>query len=287
MPDHAHEGLCVPEPNPNATKQFSADLEYPAASGGGDKPVPEIIAYGSNLSGDEWNFCKDRNLPANQPARNDNPMIAVYDGWRAGVGRVATDSTWHHWMDVNIAEIRAADNDDWKKISRYYINLALWLDRPGGVLNCFVADILSSHFTSVGFQEFSSEASAKELGASLRAHLVKNYGHCWVSDLVWQIPEHFKLLKRKRITKLTKSLRLSAVDAEYFDELVLGEIVKLTMPTFNIMKQDMKRNEDTPNLGRLFGDAFASAFQAVMRDPDLKISDKERGALKKALSKLR
>ncbi len=60
-----------------------------------------------------------------------NPMIAVYDGHQAGVGRVATDSTWHHWMDVNINAIKAADNDDWKKISRYFINLAVWLNPPG------------------------------------------------------------------------------------------------------------------------------------------------------------
>ena len=100
MPDHAHEGLCVPEPDLNAPKKFNDEPEYPDAIDGGAKPAPEIIAYGSNLGSPPYTFGKGP-----QPARSRNPMIAVYDGHRAGVGRVATDSTWHHWMDVNIDTI--------------------------------------------------------------------------------------------------------------------------------------------------------------------------------------
>jgi hypothetical protein len=54
-------------------------------------------------------------------------MISVYDGPRAAVGRVATDSTWHHWMNINITDLETAGGPTWQKIRRYYLNLAVWL----------------------------------------------------------------------------------------------------------------------------------------------------------------
>ncbi|MDX1669901.1 MAG: hypothetical protein R3194_10815, partial [Limnobacter sp.] len=192
MPDHAHEGLCVPNPDLSARKQFNDELEYPNHISGGSKPEPEIIAWGSNLSSDDWNFEKGE-----QPARNNNPMIAVYDGHQAGVGRVATDSTWHHWMDVNINSIKAADNNDWKKISRYFINLAVWLNPPGYSTKCFFLSVVASHFQHVGFQEYYPKAPVLSLGRSLRDHLIAFYGPCWVTDLVWLIPIVLKLFKFK------------------------------------------------------------------------------------------
>ena len=128
MPDHAHEGLCIDTGSVPLGGTFDFDgtgakPEYPAAIAGGAQPEPKIIAYGSTLGDPPYNFLKGP-----QPARSSFPMISVYDGHQAGVGRVATDSTWHHWFDDNIATLQAADNDDWKKISRYFINLAVWLN---------------------------------------------------------------------------------------------------------------------------------------------------------------
>ena len=232
MPDHAHEGLCVPSPDLNAIKQFNSEKEYPNAVGGGPKPRPEIIAYGSNLDSDDWNFGKGE-----QPGRNNNPMIAVYDGHLAGVGRVATDSTWHHWMDVNINNLKVADNNDWKKISRYFVNLAVWLNPPGFTTRCFYLAVVASHFEFPGFQEYHVGATTLELGHSLRKWLIYSHGPCWVTEHIWRVIWELDLIPRKVLFELTRKFEDTDVDPEMFEAMVLGEMIEATMNSADKLKQ--------------------------------------------------
>ncbi len=236
MPDHAHEGLCVPSPDLGASKQFNSEPEYPDATGGGVKPQPEIIAYGSNLDSDNWRFAKGE-----QPGRNNNPMIAVYDGHTAGVGRVATDSTWHHWMDVNINNIRAADNNDWKKISRYFINLAVWLNPPGFSTQCFYLSVVVSHFQHVGFQDYHVNASKLELGEVLRNHLKLFYGPCWVTEMIWQIPLELGIYRRRELLDFAERFEDLEVYADHFETLVLGHLVDATLKRAETVRRGASR----------------------------------------------
>jgi len=223
MPDHAHEGWCVPDPDLSAKKKFRNEPEYPDAIDGGAKPEPQIIAVGSNLGHPPYNFSKGP-----QPARVNNPMISVYDGHRAGVGRVATDSTWHHWMDVNIDEIAIANTTDWKKISRYFQNLAVWLCPPGFGTSCFHASVITSHFETVGFQEYYRDAPVLELGEALRKHLYLTLGPCWVSQFLIDIILDFKLVRRELIPDIRKHLPDVTFDNVLLEQLALGHMVKAT-----------------------------------------------------------
>ena len=233
MPDHAHEGLCVPSPDLAANKKFKAEKEYPNATDGGVQPAPKIIAFGSNLSQPPYLFGKGV-----QPARSNNPMIAVYDGHRAGVGRVATDSTWHHWMDVNINVIRAADTTDWKKIKRYYQNLAVWLNPPGYSTHCFYLSVIASHFQTVGLQEYSLAATTLELGTALRQHFHWHYGPCWVSERVWDVLVDQRFIpKRFPIPELEEKFPELIIDGELLETLMLGELVKATMEPAQQVRQ--------------------------------------------------
>lgn len=232
MPDHAHEGLCVPNPDLNATKQFNNEPEYPDAIDGGAKPRPDIIAYGSNLGDPPYNFTKGP-----QPARTNNPMIAVYDGHRAGVGRVATDSTWHHWMDVNINAIAIADTDDWKKISRYFQNLAVWLCPPGFSTRCTHLAVVTSHFETVGFQEYYRKAPVLELGRSLRNHLIVTLGPCWVTYYVLDVLDHHELVRMKKIPDLLRDVPELEFDGPMIEELVLGHMVQATFDEAEKIKE--------------------------------------------------
>ena len=266
MPDHAHEGLCVPAPNLSASKQFNSELEYPDASGGGTKPQPEVIAYGSNLSEPPYNFVKGA-----QPARSNNPMIAVYDGHKAGVGRVATDSTWHHWMDVNIDNMKAANNDDWKKISRYYINLAVWLNPPGYSTKCFYLSVISSHIQTVGFQEYNFDARRADLGISLAEHLKLVYGPCWVTERIWDIIWELELIPRPKIPDFIKLLDELEVDTTRLEHLVLGSMVKATLKQAEQMKSvsfDDKKSRvkalDKPE--KLFAEPIMGALRDFTKD---------------------
>ncbi len=79
-------------------------------------------------------------------------MVGAYDGHRVGVGRVAVDSTWHHFFDINLIgdpvapfpktegfnaspEGKAVLAD----IEAYYVNIGTWIARPGAHVGLFAA----------------------------------------------------------------------------------------------------------------------------------------------------
>jgi hypothetical protein len=81
----------------------------------GDRPRPEIIAYGLTSHGDT-------------PRRF--PMVGVYDGEPVRVGRIVVDSTWHHWFSMNLVGLRKLSPGYYAAMQDYYRNIALWLATP-------------------------------------------------------------------------------------------------------------------------------------------------------------
>lgn len=142
MPDHPHEGECVEPTSTGADLDFGGALgrEYPDASDGGPRPLPEVVSFNSVLSG-------TRSGKAATLAQTFGGICA-YDGHRAGIGRVVTDATWHHFVNVNLVGLfndaglpaghpwrsgflgSAAGQAHLEDIKAYYRNLAVWLSRP-------------------------------------------------------------------------------------------------------------------------------------------------------------
>jgi hypothetical protein len=143
IPDHPHEGQCV---IPSAEALQNKE-EWPLELGSNETVSPEIVAksmsHGGGFSG------KEHLIPREFIA------IAAYDGHRAGVGRVVTDATWHHFIDINIDGTGSLDNsgssrtalmpaDDeivpdierqriaiqLKRLQQHWRNLAEWLMPP-------------------------------------------------------------------------------------------------------------------------------------------------------------
>jgi hypothetical protein len=135
FPDHPHEGECrlpaslaggFPLGGGTAT-------EWPKDAAGADV-APEIVAY-SVSHGDGFPMgptgAKEGLVPKLFAA------VAAYDGHRARVGRVVTDATWHHFVNINLDGTESpltglqspagADTDALVRIRRYYVNLATWL----------------------------------------------------------------------------------------------------------------------------------------------------------------
>lgn len=270
MPDHAHEGLCWETDEIDGDASFSfagyAGDEYRDATAGGTKPMPHIIARGDVLLQPPYRFGKGP-----QQARPDFPMISIYDGHRAGVGRVATDSTWHHWMDVNIDQIRIANNDDWKKISRYFINLAVWLTPAGFSASALTVSTLVSHFQSPGFQDYITGASTLELGSALRGHLSTLYGPCWVTDRIW-----FEIVLVRKIWPWEIWNPIDegrppffGIESEVIENLFLGTLVEETMEAAQTIKRAADKGETAkvridPNA--LGEKRVAGAFQSFGRE---------------------
>lgn len=116
FPDHPHEGECR-LPDDLTTKIPGTDLdEWPAATGGGERVAPEIVAV-TMSHGKGGYFGKQPVVPRSFVA------ICAYDGQAAGVGRAVTDATWHHFVNVNLT-LTGRDLDD---VRQYFRNLASWL----------------------------------------------------------------------------------------------------------------------------------------------------------------
>ncbi|SFB08045.1 hypothetical protein SAMN05421688_2803 [Poseidonocella pacifica] len=143
MPDHPHEGECVEPTNTSSTLSFKSNLgpEFPNATDAGPKPLPEIISTNIVLAG-TTSGGKDPTVG------HSFGGICAYNGHRAGVGRVVTDATWHHFVNVNLVGYTSLPNDTVKgqgflassagqahleNIRAYFRNLAVWLSRKSNI----------------------------------------------------------------------------------------------------------------------------------------------------------
>jgi hypothetical protein len=246
MPDHPHEGRCFDTAPGKFEVDISSAQEYPTRNG--NRPLPQVIAYGRPLPSPPHNFAKGVH-GINDPF----PMISVYDGQQIGIGRVVVDSTWHHWMNMNIQGIKTAGetvgaSDEarakWEKIRQYYINIARWLATSSQRLCMAKLPVLSSHFAYAGYQEFSPKAHIMELGVALARHLKPAFGPCWVRafvlDLVWEVDRKlFEILRNEFLVETLPPSRrpplpdpdpcLSCPSWDVFESHILGGIVQASM----------------------------------------------------------
>ena len=126
LPDHPHESECLVPNN------LSDASEWPKDSGG-NTVSPELAAlsmsYGGGFTGKQ---------PISEP--RSFGAIGAYDGHKASVGRISTDATWHHFININIIASAAgpglAGNPDaYDRVSTYFENIARWL-MPKKVRKC-------------------------------------------------------------------------------------------------------------------------------------------------------
>jgi hypothetical protein len=118
FPDHPHEGECVIPDNLASKLVDGVTDEWP--SSGGARVAPEMVAltmsHGNTFPG------KEAVMPRSFIA------ICAYDGQATHVGRVVTDATWHHFVNINVKPgMSALAGRDLTDIKQYYNNLATWL----------------------------------------------------------------------------------------------------------------------------------------------------------------
>ena len=262
MPDHPHEGRCfdtainpatgIAEIELDGTYDFLgyAGDEYP--SDGGVRPTPKVIAYGTTLPDPPYNHEK-----GDSPHKRF-PMVSIYDGHQVHIGRVAVDSTWHHWMDINLTGIEAAaDKTNWEKISRYFLNLAVWLAPPRIAQKCLLFHLLESHFEYVGLQEFSPRVPLFDLGSVLKNKLKRVFGPCWVTQFVldWifvydvklhtRLIEHYLAVPERRLPKPKPDPCLTCPPLGLLEEAVLGGMVQQTFDVVTPIRQELGDRLDT------------------------------------------
>jgi hypothetical protein len=119
MPDHPHEGECKPE-----TSFTVNNITVPT----------QIIATSFVLGGSTTSY---GNKALTDP--HCFPSISVWDGKIANVGRIVVDSTWHHFVNVNLNGVGSnydksgiqsgLNTNDFAVIRRYFMNIAIWMTR--------------------------------------------------------------------------------------------------------------------------------------------------------------
>jgi hypothetical protein len=104
FPDHAHEGAVVLPPNLDDTNMWPVGTAI--------QPQPRVVAQSIDK-------------------RNSRLLniLAAYNGDNANVGRVVADSSWHHYLDVNLLNFPPDPQQDSvaDQIGQFYGNLAMWL----------------------------------------------------------------------------------------------------------------------------------------------------------------
>jgi hypothetical protein len=195
FPDHFHEGECrIPK---DLTTTFTIGVtsfdEWPVEIGGVNRVAPEMVAltmsHGNTSAG-----------PALVP--RSFMAIAAYDGHRAKVGRVTTDATWHHFVNINLKGFQdppGTDTFDLKRIKQYYINLATWL-MPKTVRRCLIIIIF--------FIETFKYPLYEEL--DIPPSLEKATG------------ENFNDIGQQMVKSLARHLPAGEVEEIIFDSLALG-----------------------------------------------------------------
>lgn len=135
LPDHPHESECL-APVPVAGN-FAGVEQWPMPLGGGPRIAPVVV--GVTVSAGR--FITDTLKPPVRP--HSFGAISAYDGDAAQVGRVLCDSTWHHYVNINLngsgatpdttaatrTGLYVAGNPtpEYLKIQRYYLNAVRWL----------------------------------------------------------------------------------------------------------------------------------------------------------------
>ena len=107
LPDHMHEGVCeVPDNLAGRTFRIGDRTfpEYPLCPATGEPLAPEVVATGKVLGGHPTPaFNSVVHSPSEIPTEDRTfGVIGAWDGHRVGKGRVVVDSTFHHYVNINL-----------------------------------------------------------------------------------------------------------------------------------------------------------------------------------------
>ena len=166
--------------------------------------------------------------------------ICAYDGQPANVGRVVTDATWHHFVNINIKPgMSALTGRNLADIKQYYANLATWLMPKEARLCRRFPVILAELMNYPLFEEISpvprnklDGSQLRNIGAQVEAALLNHYTHAEVKALINDALEEAVGSEAK--LKLEGNDReIGAITAHAVGLAALGSLTMTTAERFN------------------------------------------------------
>lgn len=171
LPDHPHESECFAVTRAatlagNYTEAGLNFAEFPPAAAGGARFGAEIVAHGVSGGRSVFNFGVWK--PPVTPRMFG--LISAYDGHRAAPlagqaarpGRIVCDSTWHHFVNVNLNGMGSLVGGVFTagasllKIYRYYQNMVDWLQPSNRRLCPLVLALVEARFHPDLIEELAS-----------------------------------------------------------------------------------------------------------------------------------
>jgi hypothetical protein len=215
MPDHMHEGEVI---TPTGTDQPSGwsgtgvpgglgttlnvngemIVEYPTLNG--HQEPPYIVAQADVIGGHTTPSTESHTGSTIATNARRFACIGAYDGFRSGVGRVAVDSTWHHFFDLNVVgdPTAPAPKDQGfnattvgqqvlARIENYYVNIATWLTpNKGYFLLGWLVAVLRAPATRelIGLTRVMDGPFVLQVGDAVYADLRRFLPPCAILDYV-------------------------------------------------------------------------------------------------------
>lgn len=242
MPDHPHEGECKPETS------FTVN---------GTTVPTQIIStsfvVGGNTSGGKT---------ATDP--HCFPSIAVWDGCQANVGRIVVDSTWHHFVNINLNGSGSAQSglstSDFEVIRHYFMNITKWISRKK-LMICWWPWQLFYMLKESQLVEASLNDPSKRL-KEISVHDLKSIGS----------------LAEELLADKFGAANARSILVDLFEEQ--NKEIALKLDSWNPLtnKNHEDYDEEWINLDLIFHTAIGAGFMALREDKKLndeEISEKE------------
>ncbi len=301
LPDHPHEGRClVPSPLDPA--------EWPEDDTGTRVP-PEVVAHGVS-AGPGFSTSKPSITP---PVLFG--VIGAYDGHQTGVGRVVVDSTWHHWININLNGTGAAPlsggvpvdglydgglpTEEYLQIQAYFQNIAGWLE-PNRLRICWLIlrlPILRWEWPIVQELDpprFDDLEHVIEIGRLVRRTLARQSGAATVTEVVRSIIDRiddFDPRIRPLVDQYARGKRPSTpvtFDDSVFTAAILGGAMvgfaaatPSTKDPIAVMKDLLGKEPRLDEVAAILSDGARRGL-ALLSD-DMGKTGRQLGSLRKAL----
>ncbi|MCX5955369.1 MAG: hypothetical protein NTW51_02945 [Cyanobacteria bacterium] len=226
LPDHPHESECYAPRGTNLTGNFSVAglapfTEFPTVGGLEHGPQLVAISMSASLNADK--------LPVTPRCFG---AISAYDGHLANKGRVVCDSTWHHFVNMNLnasnpygdSGLREGTppvaNAAYKQIQHYFANIADYLT-PKNRKWCRIYDMIVVELFDYPiweeivvlpepprpFPDFPEWPRAIELGKLVKASLSEKFGNGAFDGLIEDVLDVAETGKEVRFA-INNNLRL-------------------------------------------------------------------------------
>lgn len=193
MPDHPHEGECKPE-----TSFTVNTVTIPT----------QIIATSFVLGGSTTNGGNGGKALTDPHCF---PSISVWDGRLANAGRIVVDSTWHHFVNINLNGVESTfdrpgiqpglNTNDFMVIRQYFMNIAKWMTRRKPML-CWRRYVIFDLFANSQLVEASlnnpiqnikeiSLADLNSIGSLAEEILASKYNPAFARSFLLELMEDY------------------------------------------------------------------------------------------------